>query len=51
MGTLAEVLEQETDQTNEIVRYVNILEAWPVLDQYDEFPGWMKCSSQALWDL
>jgi hypothetical protein len=52
LGTSAEALEQETaykkDQTK---RYVKVLEAWPYVDQYDSFPGWMKCWTRALWDL
>ena len=31
--------------------YVKVLEAWPIVDQYDDFPGWMKCWSHVLRDL
>ncbi|KAJ5160351.1 uncharacterized protein N7482_007355 [Penicillium canariense] len=52
IGTSAEAIEQETEyETEETVRYVKVVEAWPIVDQYDEFPGWMKCWSRVLWDL
>lgn len=52
LGTSAEALEQETWYVwDETVRYVKVLEAWPIVDQYDDFPGWMKSWSRALWDL
>ncbi|OQE40886.1 hypothetical protein PENCOP_c005G01310 [Penicillium coprophilum] len=52
LGTSAEALEQDTDNERyKTVRYVKVLEAWPEIDQYDTFPGWMKCCSLLLWDL
>ncbi len=32
---------------------MKVVEAWPIIDEgdEDEFPGWMKCWSRALWDL
>ncbi|KAJ5800471.1 uncharacterized protein N7518_002539 [Penicillium psychrosexuale] len=47
LGTSVETLEQDTN--NE--RYKTVLEAWPEIDQYDTFPGWMKCRSLLLWHL
>jgi hypothetical protein len=36
-------LEQETEyHGDEIIRYIKALEARPIVDQYDTFPGWMK---------
>lgn len=47
-----EALEAERpDHVLETTRFVKVLEAWPIVDQYDSFPGWMKCSPRALWDL
>ncbi|KAL7655329.1 unnamed protein product [Aspergillus niger] len=36
---------------HESTRFLKVLEAWPTVDEYDSFPGWMKCSPRALWDL
>jgi hypothetical protein len=52
LGTSTEALEQEARYVrDETVRYVKVLEAWPIVDQYDDFPGWMKCWSRVLRDL
>ncbi|KAJ5142745.1 uncharacterized protein N7515_001532 [Penicillium bovifimosum] len=54
LGTSAEALDQETQYVRDkTVRYVKVVEAWPIIDEgdEDEFPGWMKCWSRALWDL
>jgi hypothetical protein len=40
-----------SDAEDETVRYVKVIEAWPIIDEYDTFPGWMKCWTRALWDL
>lgn len=47
----ATVAEIETENFHEPLRYVKVLEAFPNLDQYDTFPGWMKCWTYALWIL
>ena len=50
LGISAEALEQETKyKRDKIKRYVKVLEVWPYVDQYDTFPGWMKCWTRALW--
>jgi hypothetical protein len=50
-GTSTEDLEnQEPQHFDEELRCVKVLEAWPIVDQYDRFPGWMKCWTQALWE-
>lgn len=36
---------------NSPLRYVKVLEAFPIVDEYDTFPGWMKCWTHVLWDL
>ncbi|KAJ5142748.1 uncharacterized protein N7515_001535 [Penicillium bovifimosum] len=54
LGTSAEALDQETQYVRDkTVRYVKVVEAWPIIDEgdEDEFLGWMKCWSRALWDL
>ena len=39
------------EHVHESTLFVKVLEAWPIVDQYDSFPGWMKCSPRALLDL
>jgi hypothetical protein len=41
--------DKEYDQLRE--RYVKVVEAWPQIDQFDTFQGWMKCSVFTLFDL
>ncbi|KAJ6109404.1 hypothetical protein N7486_001639 [Penicillium sp. IBT 16267x] len=51
-GISAEQIEQEGPYNwDKELRCVKVLEAWPNVDQYDTFPGWMKCWTRALWDL
>jgi hypothetical protein len=47
----ATVVETERENFHEPLRYVKVLEAFPDIDQYDIFPGWMKCWTYALWSL
>ncbi|KAJ5143147.1 uncharacterized protein N7515_001934 [Penicillium bovifimosum] len=51
-GTSVETLENERpeDLDNEL-RCVKVLEAFPIMDELDTFPGWMRCWTSALWDL
>ncbi|CAI7624023.1 unnamed protein product [Penicillium palitans] len=52
MRTSVEVLENERpENSNDELRCVKVLEPFPYTDQYDKFPGWMKCWTYALWDL
>ncbi|OJJ70184.1 hypothetical protein ASPBRDRAFT_45481 [Aspergillus brasiliensis CBS 101740] len=52
LNASVEGLEAEgPSHVHETTRFVKVLEAWPTVDQYDAFPGWMKCSPRALWDL
>jgi hypothetical protein len=52
LGISAESLESETEyHRDDTIRYVKVVEAWPDLDENDDFPGWMKCWSRVLWDL
>ncbi|CAG7991152.1 unnamed protein product [Penicillium salamii] len=47
-----EALEDGTlDDTDKDLRYVKVLEAFPTMDKYDTFPGWMKCWPYVLFDL
>ncbi|KAJ5661084.1 uncharacterized protein N7484_000456, partial [Penicillium longicatenatum] len=51
-GTSAEQVEQEgPHDVDHELRCMKVLQAWPNVDQYDTFPGWMKCWTRALWDL
>jgi hypothetical protein len=51
-GTSVEVLENKGPYiSDDELRCVKVLEAFPYKDQYDKFPGWMKCWTFALWDL
>lgn len=53
-GITAETLEDDL-RANPLrdgkIRYVKGLEAFPEIDQYNTFPGWMKSWTSALWDL
>ncbi|CAI7662919.1 unnamed protein product [Penicillium discolor] len=50
-GTSVEALENERPENSDNeLRCVKVLEPFPYMDQYDKFPGWMKCWN-ALWDL
>lgn len=51
-GTSAEALENESPyHSDDELRCVKVLEAFPETDQYDTFPGWMRCWTWCLWDL
>ncbi|CAI7575832.1 unnamed protein product [Penicillium discolor] len=51
-GTSAEALENESPyHSDDELRCVKVLEAFPETDQYDTFPGWMRCWTRCLWDL
>jgi hypothetical protein len=51
-GTSVEALENERpENSDDELRCVKALEAFPHTDQYDKFPGWMRCWTHALWDL
>ncbi|KAJ5190891.1 uncharacterized protein N7498_009876 [Penicillium cinerascens] len=40
LGASEDALEQETEYyEDETVRYVKVTEAWPIIDEYDTFPG------------
>lgn len=45
--TPVENAEKDTDE----LRFVKALEAFPIMDSLDTFPGWMKCWTQTLWFL
>ena len=48
-GLLAEALENERlENSDDELRYVKVLEAFPYTDQYGKFPGWMGCWIYAL---
>ncbi|CAG8921027.1 unnamed protein product [Penicillium salamii] len=51
-GAPVEAVEDGTlDCPDDEVRYVKVLEAFPIVDRYDTFPGWMKCWPFVLFDL
>jgi hypothetical protein len=51
-GTSVEALENgRPENSDDELRCVKVLEAFPYTDQYDKFPGWMRCWTYALWDL
>ncbi|KOS42825.1 hypothetical protein ACN38_g6246 [Penicillium nordicum] len=49
-GALIEA-DGSLDRSDKELRCVKVLEAFPIVDQYDEFPGWMKCWTYTLFDL
>jgi hypothetical protein len=51
-GISVEALENERpENSDDELRCVKVLEAFLQTDQYDKFPGWMRCWAYALWDL
>ncbi|KAJ5710567.1 hypothetical protein N7488_004723 [Penicillium malachiteum] len=53
LQTVKDATVEETESKlpkNKPLRFVKVLEAFPDVDQYDEFPGWMKCWPFALWE-
>jgi hypothetical protein len=51
-GAPNEALEDGSlDYSDNELRCVKVLEAFPIVDQYDTFPGWMKCWTYTLFDL
>ncbi|KAJ5323141.1 hypothetical protein N7452_011430 [Penicillium brevicompactum] len=50
-GAPIETLEDGSLDADKELRYVKVLEAFPIVDKYDIFPGWMKCWPYVLFDL
>jgi hypothetical protein len=51
-GISAEDLENKgPGDLEEELRCVKILEAFPIVNELDTFPGWIRCWTRALWDL
>ncbi|KAJ5127412.1 hypothetical protein N7448_008191 [Penicillium atrosanguineum] len=41
----------ENAENDDELRFVKALEAFPIVDSLDTFPGWMKCWTQTMWFL
>lgn len=51
LQTLKDAPVEDAENDDDELRFVKALEAFPIVDSLDTFPGWMKCWIQTLWFL
>jgi hypothetical protein len=49
LQTLKDGLVEDVKNDTQELRSVKVLEAFPIVDSLDKFPGWMKCWTHVLW--
>lgn len=49
LQTLKDGLVEDVENDERELRCVKVLEAFPIVDSLDTFPGWMKCWTHVLW--
>ncbi|CAI7586168.1 unnamed protein product [Penicillium manginii] len=51
LQTLKDTPVENAENDTVELRFVKALEAFPIMDSLETFPGWMKCWTQTLWFL
>ncbi|KAJ5396796.1 hypothetical protein N7509_004909 [Penicillium cosmopolitanum] len=51
LQTLKDGSVEDVENDDDELRMVKVLEAFPIVNSPDRFPGWMKCWAHALWFL